>query len=147
MRKLIALEPRVYDSLKRRPLPEKIVSDLDQRMREILNSQGSESEKMTLYNEALQKSRLFLKRKLNEDTALEDTSLNEATVLKPFTKKRAKAKKILNSIKSKKNLSWDREGTVLLDHRKVPGTKIESLLKKSLKKPKTELDSLIWESV
>ena len=147
MRKLIALEPRVYDALKRRPLPEKIVSDLDQRMREILNSQGSESEKMALYNEALQKSRLFLKRKRNEDTALEDTTLNEATVLKPFTKKRAKAKKILNSIKSKKNLSWDHEGTVLLDNRKVPGAKIETLLKKSLKKPKTELDSLLWESI
>ena len=147
MRKLVALEPRIYDSLKRQPLQEKIVSDLDQQMREILESQVPEAEKITLYNEALQKSRLFLKRKLNQVVPPESKSLSETSVLKPFPKKRAAAKKILNSIKAKKNLSWDHKGTVLLDQRKVPGTNIETLLKKSLQKPKTELNSLIWESV
>ena len=59
MRKLIALEPEVYAKL----VPEKkALSDLDQKMHEILTSNRPDSEKITLYNEVLQKSKIFLKK-------------------------------------------------------------------------------------
>ena len=59
MRKLIALEPEVYAKL---VSEKKALFDLDQKMHEILTSNRPDSEKITLYNEALQKSKIFLKK-------------------------------------------------------------------------------------
>ena len=64
MRKLIALEPEVYEKLKNKHqvTDKKVLSELDAKMQEILTSNRPDSEKLTLYNEALQKSKLFLKK-------------------------------------------------------------------------------------
>ena len=62
MRKLIALEPEVYEKLKHETPNKKVLSDLDRKMQEILQSNKPDSEKVTLYNQALQKSKLFLKK-------------------------------------------------------------------------------------
>ena len=64
MRKLIALEPEVYKKLKNKHevTDKKVLSELDTKMQEILTSNRPDSEKVTLYNEALQKSKLFLKK-------------------------------------------------------------------------------------
>ena len=63
MKKLIALEPEVYHSLTTKTSHEKpekeILSELDTKMQEILNSDLPAAEKMQLYNKALQKSKLF----------------------------------------------------------------------------------------
>ena len=57
MKKLIALEPEVYHSLTSKTTHErpekKILSKLDTKMKEILNSDLPAAEKMQLYNEAL----------------------------------------------------------------------------------------------
>ena len=62
MRKLIALEPGVYAKLKHQASEKKALSDLDQKMHEILTSNRPDSDKITLYNEVLQKSKVFLKK-------------------------------------------------------------------------------------
>ena len=98
MRKLIALEPEVYAKL----VPEKkALSHLDQKMHEILTSNRPDSEKITLYNEALQKLKVFLKKIQPKTSARKP--LSENTVLKRY-KKRVRAKKLLKDATSKKNL-------------------------------------------
>ena len=64
MRKLIALEPELYEKLKNKHevADKKVFSKLDAKMQEILTSNRPDSKKVTLYNEALQKSKLFLKK-------------------------------------------------------------------------------------
>ena len=71
MRKLIALEPEVYEKLKNKHevTDKKVLSELDAKMQEILTSNRPDSEKVTLYNEALQKSKLFLKKVSTENTS------------------------------------------------------------------------------
>ena len=63
MKKLIALEPEVYHSLtsKRnyKKHEKKNLPELDTKMQEILNSDLPAAKKMQLYNEAIQKSKLF----------------------------------------------------------------------------------------
>ena len=63
MRKLIALEPEVYEKLKNKHqvTDKKVLSELDAKMQKILTSNRPDSEKVTLYNEALQKSVIFEK--------------------------------------------------------------------------------------
>ena len=91
MRKLIALEPEVYEKLKNKHevTDKKVLSELDAKMQEILTSNRPDSEKVTLYNEALQKSKLFLK-KFQPKTPVKKP-LSESAVLKHF-KKRTKPK-------------------------------------------------------
>ena len=103
MRKLIALEPEVYEKLKNKHqvTDKKVLSELDAKMQEILTSNRPDSEKVTLYNEALQKSKLFLK-KFQPKTPVKKP-LSESAVLKRF-KKRTKAKKLFKDATSKKNL-------------------------------------------
>ena len=64
MRKLIALEPEVYEKFKNKyeVTNKKLLSELDAKMQEILTSIRPDSEKVTLYNKALPKSKLFLKK-------------------------------------------------------------------------------------
>ena len=59
---MIALEPEIYEKLKHEARDKKVLSNLDQKMQEILQLNRPESEKVTPYNEALQKSKLFLKK-------------------------------------------------------------------------------------
>ena len=126
MRKLIALEPEVYAKL----VPEKkMLSELDQKMHEILTSNRWDSEKITLYNEALQKSKVFLK-KIQPKTSRK--SLSENAVLKRY-KKRVRAKKLFKDVTSKKNLDWDEKGRMILDNRVVPGSNIDDLFQSALK--------------
>ena len=102
MRKLIALEPEVYAKLKQQTPEKKALSDLDQKMHEILTSNRPDSEKITLYNEALQKSKVFLKTFQPKTSARKP--LSENAFLKRY-KKRVRAKKLLKDVTSKKNLT------------------------------------------
>ena len=61
MRRLVALEPEIYEKLKSHIPERRILSEIDRKMEEILNSDLPENEKLQLYNEALQKSMLFAK--------------------------------------------------------------------------------------
>ena len=99
MRKLIALEPEVYQSLqnKHQPLQTKIVNDLDREMQDILNTNQPESEKVKLYNQALQKSRLFMTSK-----PVEKESLSDATILKIVQEKTCQGRKGFEDSKRKK---------------------------------------------
>ena len=152
MRKLIALEPEVYEKLKNKHqvTDKKVLSELDAKMQEILTSNRPDSEKVTLYNEALQKSKLFLK-KFQPKTPVKKP-LSESAVLKRF-KKRTKAKKLFKDATSKKNLDWDEDGQMLLDDRVVPGSHINDLFQSNLKKRDPtlpgarEFESMLWESV
>ena len=62
--KINALETEVYKKFKNKHevTDKKLLSELDAKMQEILTSNRPDSEKVTLYNEALQKSKLFLKK-------------------------------------------------------------------------------------
>ena len=149
MRKLIALEPEVYEKFKNKHqvTDKKVLSELDAKMQEILTSN---SEKVTLYKKALQKSKLFLK-KFQPKTPMKKP-LSESAVLKRF-KKRTKAKKQFKDATSKKNLDWDENGQMLLDDRVVPGSHIDDLFQSTLKKRdptlpgSREFESMLWESV
>ena len=147
MRKLISLEPEVYAKL----VPEKkALSDLDQKMHKILTSNRPESEKITLYNQALQKSKVFLKKIQPKTFARKP--LSENAVLKQY-KKRVRAKKLLKDVTSKKNLDWDDKGRMILDNRMLPGSNIDNLFQSALKKKDStlpgilEFESMLWESV
>ena len=118
-------------------------------MQEILTSNRPDSEKVTLYNEALQKSKLFLK-KFQPKTVKKP--LSESAVLKRF-KKRTKAKQLFKDATSKKNLDWNKDGQMFLDDRVVPGSHIDDLFQSPLKKRDPtlpgarEFESMLWESV
>ena len=92
MRKLIALELEVYKKLKHEAADKKVLSDLDQKMQEVLQSNRPDSKKVTLYNEALQKSKLFMKK--SQPKTLVKKAFAENAVLKRY-KKRAGVKKLL----------------------------------------------------
>ena len=115
----------MYEKLRNKhEVPDKkVLSELDAKMQEILTSNRPDSEKVTLYNEALQKSKLFLK-KFQPKTVKKP--LSESAVLKRF-KKRTKAKKLFKDATSKKNLDWNEDGQMLLDDRVVPGSHIDDL--------------------
>ena len=132
MRKLIALESEVYEKLKNKHqvTDKKVLSELDAKMQEILTSNRPDSEKIILYNEALQKSKLFLK-KFQPKTSVKK-HLSESAVLKRF-KERTKAKKLFKDATSKKNLDWNEDGQMLLDDRVVPGSHINDLFQSALK--------------
>ena len=161
MRKLIALEPDVYQQLqqnqasstndfKHKPIQNKILSKLDAEMNQILNSDKSDSEKVVLYNEVLQKSN-FIRRKTTPNRRKEP-KIAESTILSKFRKK-APAKKILSQLKHQKNLSWDDDGSLILDDIKIPGSNIHKLFQSSLKKRDptlpglNEFNSFVWEKL
>ena len=142
MRKLIALEPEVYEKLKNKHqvTDKKVLFELNAKMQEIVTSNRPDSEKVTLYNEALQKSKLFLKT-FQPKTVKKP--LSESAVLKRFKKRTT----------NKKNLDWDEDGQMLLDDRVVPGSHIDNLFQSNLKKRDPtlpgarEFESMLWESV
>ena len=152
MKKLIVLEPEVYEKLKNKhkDTDKKVLSQLDAKMEEILTFNRPDSEKVTLYNEALQKPKLFLKNFQPKTTVKKP--LSESTVLKRF-KKQTKAKKLFKDATSKKNLDWNEDGQVLLDDRVVLGSHIDDLFQFTLKKRDPtlpgarEFESMLWESV
>ena len=74
----------MYEKLKNKHqvTDKKVLSELDAKMQEILTSNRPDSEKVTLYNEALQKSKLFLK-KFQPKTPVKKP-LSESAVLKRF---------------------------------------------------------------
>ena len=153
MKKLIALEPEVYQALKQgrhEPIEKKILSDLDVQMNEILNSNKTDSEKATLYNQVLQRSNLI--RRKSKSKQDKETKLADSAILSKF-KKRTRAKKLLEKVKQQKNLTWDQDGTLVLDDRKIPGSSIQKLFESSIKKREptlpglNEFESLVWENV
>ena len=150
MKKLIALELKMYAKLKQQAPEKKALSNLDQKMHEILTSNRRDSEKITLYNEALQKSKVFLKKFQPKTSARKP--LSENAVLKRY-KKRVRAKKLLKDATNKKNLDWDDEGCMILDNRMVPGSNIDDLFQSALKKRDPtlssvrEFESMLWESI
>ena len=81
-------------------------------MHEILNSVKPDSEKIVLYNQALQKSNLL--RRKSKPSIGKKTRVEDSAILSKFRNKNP-AKKLLNRIKKQKNLTWDHDGTLLLD--------------------------------
>ena len=163
MKKLIALEPEVYEQLKQKeikstthtPAEKKILSEIDIKMQEILNSNKSDNEKIKLYNQALQKSRVFLKKSQSKPKQVfmkDDKKFSESALLTKF-RKRAKAKKVLQNIKKQKALDYDSEGRLILDGRVIPGSNLDNLLQSALKKRNPtlpglrEFESILWESI
>ena len=141
------MEPEVYAKL----VPEKkALSDLNQKIHKILTSNRPDSKKITLYNEALQKSKVFLKKFQPEMSARKPLSKNCG--FKQY-KKCVRAKKLLKDATSKKNLDWDDKGCMILDNRVVPGSNINDLFQSALKKSDPtlpgicEFESILWESV
>jgi len=65
MKKHVVLEPQVHEKLNPQNVEERVLSDLDKRMEEILNSKLPMHEKIELYYETLQKSKLYKKSKPN----------------------------------------------------------------------------------
>ena len=70
MRKLIALEPEVYEKLKNKHqvTDKKVLSELDAKMQEILTSNRPDSEKVTLYNEGVAKIKVISEKVSTENT-------------------------------------------------------------------------------
>ena len=133
MRRLVVLEPDVYQRLKEKQSTEKkIISDLDRQMQEILNSDISEEEKVRLYNQALQKS-LFFEKKPSELKVNQPTT--ESTILKKFDRtKKPRAKKILEAIKENKSSGWDSQSRFVLDDQPVPGSNVIDLVSEAATK-------------
>ena len=107
MRKLVALEPEVYEKLKKTKgnIETRILSDLDRQMDEILKSPCPDHEKVKLHNQVLQKSQLYenKKRKPKEVIVKEKPSpLLEKDIVKKVKKRSAHAKRILEHIKRQK---------------------------------------------
>ena len=164
MKKLIALEPEVYKQLTEKELqpithtsPEKkILSNLDTQMQEILHSDLPQSEKLKLYNQILQKSKIFLQKSQPKPKQVvfkkEKKQLPETEILKKF-RKQTKVKNLLETVKREKNLNWDSEGQLVIDGRPIPGSNIQQLLQSVLKKrnPTTpglrEFESFLWQSL
>ena len=114
-------------------------------MHKILTSNLPDSKKITLYNEALQKLKVFLKKFQMKTSARNPFSEN--TVLKQY-KKRVRAKKLLKNVTSKKNLIWDDKSCMILDNRVVSGSNIDNLFQSALKKRDPALPSVCkFESV
>ena len=141
MRKLIVLEPELYEKLKNKHevTDKKVLSELDAKMLEILTSNRLDSDKVTLCNEALQKSKLFLKKFQPKTTVKKP--LSESAVLKRY-KIQTKAIKLFKDATSKKNLDWNEDGQMLLDDRVVPGFHIDDLFQSTLKKRDPTLPSV-----
>ena len=80
MRKLVALEPQVYEKLKEDvgQVETPILNNLDQEMQAILNSQRPAHEKLRLYDAALRKSEQFEKKTVDVTSqAVEDRILSD----------------------------------------------------------------------
>ena len=64
MRKLVALEPAVYEKLKKGAgqIESHVLGDLDRQMQTVLHSQQPEHEKINLYNSILEKAARYEKK-------------------------------------------------------------------------------------
>ena len=136
MKKLIALEPEVYHSLTSKTTHEKpekkILSELDTKMQEILNSDLPAAEKMQLYNEALQKSKLFQQKTQAKSKPVE--KLSDSAILSKVRKKTIFKRQLLKNIKEQNNLDFDDKGQILLDERVIPGLDINQIFQSVLNK-------------
>ena len=143
MKKLIALEPEVYHSLTSKTTHEKpekkILSKLDTKMQEVLNSDLPAAEKMQLYNEALQKSKLFQGKTQTKSKRVE--KLSDSAILSKVRKK-TKPRQLLKNIKEQKNLDFDDKGQILLDKRVIPGSDINEIFQCVLNKQNLDLPGL-----
>ena len=154
MKKLIALEPEVYHSLASKTTHEKpekkILSELDTKMQEILNSNLPAAEKMQLYNKALQKSKLCQQKTQAKSKRVEKLS-HSAILLK--VRKKTKDRQLLKNIKEQNNLNFDDKGQILLDKRVIPGSDMNQIFQCVLNKQNLDLhdlhkfETLLWESL
>ena len=128
----------------------KILSELDTKMQEILNSDLPATEKMQLYNEALQKSKLFQQKTQAKPKRVE--KLSDSAILSKVRKK-TKARQLLKNINEQKNLDFDDKGQILLDERVIPDSDINQILQCVFNKQNLNLtglrafEALIWESL
>ena len=187
MRKLVALEPQVYEKLKegvgrvetpilnnldqemqvilnsQRPAHEKlrlydaalrkseqfekktvdvtsqavedrILSDFDRQMQDVLNSQKLPHEKIMLYNDILRKSGVYEKKRRARRVQKKD-KLAKKEILKHFKKSKSKkVKQILSGIENQKNITWNDAGNLVLDDRAIPSSDITELLRSAVVK-------------
>ena len=102
------MEPEVYEKLKepKGNIETKILSDLDHQMDEILKSLRPDHEKVKLYNQVLQKSQLYEKKKRKPKEVIvkeKPSPLLEKVIVKK-AKRSAHAKRILEHINRQKNV-------------------------------------------
>ena len=110
----MVLEATTYEKLTlehKRKLKEKILSNLDKRMKEILALKVPAHQKMQLYNEVLQKLQLYMKKTRRRET-IKLQPLSETDIVKGY-RKTAQFRKILKAIRDNKSFDWNDEGTVI----------------------------------
>ena len=164
MQRLIALQPEVYEQLKQH-VPSKheniqnhILSDLDQKMQDILQSQRPVQEKMKLYNEVLQKSQTYRKKRkpsaIKTIVQKEKEPISELTLANRYRKKKTRARKVLTAVKKRSGAGWDVDGRFVFDNQPIPSSDIKKLLHSAVeKKDKTlagwkEFDSISkWQTL
>jgi len=157
MKRLIAVEPEVYEKLKRgTPVEKRVLSDLDRSMEKILQSNAPDTEKIKLYNEAMQKSLLYSKKtqKKPKPVVVKEKSqpVTEQALLKRYTKKSA-AKKVLGKIQKNRSAGWDADGHFVLDGQAIPSSDITTLLHSAVKKRDAtlpgwkEFESIQWQTL
>jgi len=154
MRRLVALEPDVYEKLKsrkRQSTDKLVLSNLDQQMNEVLNSQRPDYEKIKLYNSILQKSRLYEKK--SQGKCKEEGPISEDTLLRKY-KKKARAKRVLKAVHDNHSIDWDVKGRLLVDDTPVPSSDIDKLLHSAVTKQDKNLPGwkefnsiLKWETI
>jgi len=85
-----------------------------------------------LYNEALQKSRLYEKKKLPKNPKKEK-SLTESTLLKGY-KKQTHAKRVLKAVRDSRSSGWNEKENLIVDGQAIPKSDIKKLLHSALRK-------------
>ena len=94
---------------------DRILSDFDRQMQDVLNSQKSPHEKIMLYNDILRKSGVYEKKRRAKCVQKKE-KLPKKEILKHFKKSKSKkVKQILSEIENQKNITWNDAGNLVLD--------------------------------
>ena len=105
---------------------------------------------MQLYNEVLQKSKLFQQKTRAKPKRVE--KLSDSAILSKVGKK-TKARQLLKNIKEQKNLDFDNKGQILLHKCVIPGSDINQIFQCVLNKQNLNLpgshkfEALLWENL
>ena len=151
MRKLVVLEPRVYEKLKAGAgqIESRVLSDLDRQMETILNSQRPAHEKIAFYHDALQKSEQLEKKVADgkpqavEDRILSDFEQQMQAVLKSQKPARQKMQLYNEILRRSKVYEQKRRAKRVQKKEKLPKKEILKHFKKSKnKKVKRILDEI-----
>ena len=111
---------------------DRILSDFDRQMQDVLKSQKAPHEKILLYNDILQKSGVYEKQRRTRRVQKKD-KLPKQEILKHFKKSKSKkVKQILSGIENQKNITWNNAGNLVLDGQAIPSSNITELLRSAV---------------